>query len=390
MAPIATEAGPAPGRPSTPPRLEFLDGLRALAALAVLVHHAQLQIWSDVNGGLGLPSLYIGHLAVNVFIVLSGFCLMLPVLKAGGRLPGGPARFFRRRARRILPPYYGALALSLLLIWLFVGADTGTHWDVSVPVTTNGIVAHMLLLQDVLHRGEINHPFSSIAVEWKIYFLFPLLLLLDKRIGALAATALVVTGSCLAFLGLRGTLLFGLTPHYLGLFALGMLGASLTRGGGATAVPRIVWPAAGGGLLLLAVVLMERGWGLRLSAPRALLLDVVVGLLTMVALVLCETRPQSGLCRLLSAKPLVSIGVVSYSLYLIHAPLLQVVWQYGLSDLGLVPSSTFVLLLGLGGPAILGASYLFFLLCERPFMSAGAPAAKERAGARLAPGAVLS
>src|SRR5436853_35532 len=71
--------------------------------------------------------LYFGHFGVVVFIVLSGFCLMLPVVRGDGTLRGGIAAFFKRRTLRIVPPYYVAIGLSLLLIVTLIGNQTGTH-----------------------------------------------------------------------------------------------------------------------------------------------------------------------------------------------------------------------------------------------------------------------
>src|SRR6266446_573435 len=116
----------------------YLDGLRAVAALYVLLHHAFLQVIPNpVTDANRLPHWFIlfaqGNLAVDVFIVLSGFCLMLPVVSLGYEVSGGAVHFFRRRARRILPPYFAAMGLSLLPIWLLIGEKTGTHWDVITP-----------------------------------------------------------------------------------------------------------------------------------------------------------------------------------------------------------------------------------------------------------------
>jgi peptidoglycan/LPS O-acetylase OafA/YrhL len=113
--------------------------------------------------------------AVALFIVLSGFCLMLPVVRHGAEIQGGAWQFFKRRARRILPPYYFALAISLLLIWTVIGQKTNTHWDASLPADGKAIWTHLLLLQDVFQdtSARINHVMWSISVEWRIYFLFP-------------------------------------------------------------------------------------------------------------------------------------------------------------------------------------------------------------------------
>jgi peptidoglycan/LPS O-acetylase OafA/YrhL len=173
--------------------LDFLDGLRAVAALLVVAHHAQLEVWF----GVASWTRYAGRLAVDVFIAISGFCLTLPV--ARDRFELSAPRFFWRRARRILPPYYIATAVSLALIYTCIGDKTGTTWDQTIPVTRNGIAAVVLMLVDVFHRGEINHVFWSVAVEWKIYCVFPLLLLLARRIGVLAASGLAVAAGLAVF-----------------------------------------------------------------------------------------------------------------------------------------------------------------------------------------------
>src|SRR5215203_1884331 len=105
-----------------PPRLAFLDGLRGLAASYVVLHHAALLVPPSGLTGPATVARFLlrhGHYAVAVFIVLSGYCLMLPVARDPlGRLPGGTLAFFGRRARRILPPYYAALVLCWALIAL--------------------------------------------------------------------------------------------------------------------------------------------------------------------------------------------------------------------------------------------------------------------------------
>ncbi len=97
-------------------RIASLDGMRGIAALYVVLHHAYFEV-SEAAPKEWLVGrfawLAFGHYAVAVFIVLSGFSLA-----AGDPMRGGFWAYVRRRARRILPPYYVALGLSLLLIWL--------------------------------------------------------------------------------------------------------------------------------------------------------------------------------------------------------------------------------------------------------------------------------
>ena len=126
-----------------------------------------------------------GHYAVEFFIVVSGFCLVLPTLKNECRMTGTVWTFIKRRAWRILPPYYGALALSIALDLSVISAKTGTHWDVALPLNGHNILTHVLLLQNffVSDIGKINHVFWSISLEWQIYFFFPAILLLWRLIG---------------------------------------------------------------------------------------------------------------------------------------------------------------------------------------------------------------
>ena len=174
-------------------RLEYVDGIRALAALIVYLNHAYAQITAGDVYKLKSPwslasySMVAGHLSVTVFIVISGFCLTLPVISNGGQLRGGVGGFLRRRARRILPPYYAAVALCLLLIWTVIGKPTGSLWDYPIRVNAAAIFCHLVLIQDLFATSLINYVFWSIAVEWHIYFIVPLLVWCWRRYGAPAS-----------------------------------------------------------------------------------------------------------------------------------------------------------------------------------------------------------
>src|SRR5919199_5849925 len=103
-------------------RLAGLDGLRGLAALFVVVNHVFLRAFPGypVDHAPFWAAWFIyGRFAVVVFIVLSGFSLALSPARNGWRLDG-VSRFAHRRARRILPAYWAALAFSLAVAWLVV------------------------------------------------------------------------------------------------------------------------------------------------------------------------------------------------------------------------------------------------------------------------------
>lgn len=367
---------PEKAKPASPKHIDFVDGLRATAALYVMLHHIWWQIWPQElhrsPHGLMLALtqwLFYGHFAVSVFLAISGFCLMLPIVKGDGALRGGAFAFYKRRARRILPPYYAAMALSLVLIWTLIGKKTGTHWDVSIPVTWKGFIVHALLLQNLLPSDQINHVFWSIAVEWQIYFLFPLLLIFWKRIGPAATTTAALALSLMLYVATGKLHLSIIAPHYLGLFVLGMLAATLAYGRDEWSIAvrsKVPWGIASAALFVTVVVLCHHFGPER---PHTEIMDFLVGFCALSTLVHLAGDGPSLLRQVMSLKPLVFVGGFSYSLYLIHAPLIQVVWQYVVAPMHLSDNAAFLATMAMSTPFILIASYLFYLVAERPFMS---------------------
>ncbi len=371
---------PDPGRKAARLHLDFLDGLRALAALTVIVDHAYSILWYEVAGTATKGSAYwlgftqmIGHFAVTTFIVLSGYCLMLPVVRAGGVLKGGPSLFFRKRAKRILPPYYLALLLSLFLIVSLIGQPTGSHWDTSIRVDGPGLITHLLLLHNLFPQDQvqINNALWTVAVEWQIYFLFPALVWLWRYAGGARATLAALACGYGVYFVIRHTPYVGLNAPYLGMFALGAWGAAVTF----DAAPfyerlraRLPCALIGGAMFgLIAAYSLIVGW--HDAERRYVFLDSMVGV-GIVMLLISAGRGQANRARaLLSGRPLVFLGTFAYSIYLIHVPIQQLFWQYALRPLDLAPLPAFGLLLVFGTPIILGAAYLFFLACERPFMN---------------------
>lgn len=343
------------------------------------INHAFAQVYAHVGFPRGVLSVFsysmvAGHLAVTVFIVVSGFCLALPVINYGGKIRGGNKEFFRRRARRLLPPYYAALALCLGLIATVIGKPTGTLWDVPIRVDWVAIISHLALIQDLFGTSRINYVFWSIAVEWQIYFFMPLLVWAWRRFGPLhVVTSTLVVGYALRF-GFTDTRIARAAPHFLGMFSLGMLAAYLARSSEDRYVrwaERVPWALVAAGGLAVAAVLSVY-WGVGPSTGRFHYLDFPIGIMAFALLVNSSRQRASALTRLFSFRPLVFIGTFSYSVYLVHAPLLQVLWQYVLNPLGLELSVMFVALMTGGLALILGAAYLFFRVFEAPFM--GTPA----------------
>jgi peptidoglycan/LPS O-acetylase OafA/YrhL len=358
--------------------LDHLDGVRALAALVVVYDHAWLSVWLPAGrraprGGIGDLTEWLvwGHFAVGLFIVISGFCLMLPVVRAGTVLRGGARSFLRRRARRIVPPFYLAVVFSLLLIGLLIGRDTGTHWDVAIPVTWRGLLANLFLVQDVVDRGQINVALWSVAVEWHIYFLFPILIWAWRRFGVVSTAAAAFVVSVVGFIALRHTALANAEPQYLLLFVLGMIGAAVCFSPDrpwSALRERVPWSLLAAASLAVLVALIAV-LGRAQAQAKEDYLDFLVGGFALCLLV-AATRPRpTRLTRFFGWRPLTFLGTFAYSIYLVHAPLLQVVWQYGLHPLGLDSTTTLALLVSVGIPLVVAVAYGFFLLCELPFMN---------------------
>jgi peptidoglycan/LPS O-acetylase OafA/YrhL len=375
--PIATSASIATSTAKT--HLPFLDGLRALAALFVVMYHMWLESWPAMyypgnpefrpHGLAALLTgwLAFGHIAVTVFIAISGYCLMLPITKGDGSL--NVIKFLRRRARRILPPYYAALGISLVLCLTVLKPGTYTLSDIAFPVNFVSVVSHFLLVQNFnANEFQISVPLWSVAVEVQIYCLFPILLWLRRKSGGmllpLFVSAVVGFGAC-RFLISRG--MSDRSTHYLFIFALGMLAADLAakwkaRPAKIKTAMIAVLPA----LLLLGLVAHR----LNLPGYSKDLTDTLVGISMCILLTFLSLYPNSQLSKLISSRPLVKIGTMSYSLYLLHFPVLQLFWQFIIAPSGMSRSYAFITLMLVAMPLILLLSFVFFQLVEKRFLYA--------------------
>jgi peptidoglycan/LPS O-acetylase OafA/YrhL len=365
-------------------RLEFLDGLRGLMALYVVLFHAAyftqaLPLHPVV--AMFTSWLHLGHYAVDVFIVLSGYCLMMPIARAGSdTLLRGMGEYIYRRAKRILPPYYMALIFSFVLVMVgqFLQRSGGVEGNQINDVFTPGIIlSHLFLVHnlDFVWAHRINAPMWSVATEWQIYFLFPLLLLpLRRRVGNIVTIVVALALGLIPWFVLpTDSNFYWASPWFLGLFAMGMFAADVTLRQGAFK-PRwhrwlAAWPTF---VIAFALVVAPI-----LPADTELwIYDVLVGIGTISLIMYCvrlKLRDQtsagwSPLLRLFESRLAVWLGAFSYSLYLIHNPLQQASLRFLQTHL---PSTELILgfqiLISL--TLIIGAAYCFHLMFERPFMN---------------------
>jgi peptidoglycan/LPS O-acetylase OafA/YrhL len=346
-------------------RLVGLDGIRGLAALYVVVNHVFLRAFpgSPADHAPFWASWFIyGRFAVVVFIVLSGFSLALSPARHGWRLDA-VSGFAQRRVRRILPPYWAALAFSLAVAWLIV-PQPGR----GVPDVTS-VVANGLLVQNVVLAHSPNAAFWSMAVEAQLYIAFPLLLLLVRRWGGGAMVLTVVL--IVAAVGIVGphvahldTFVVQSPPDLAALFAVGVLTAGIV---GASAARRS-WPWPRLALAAVIPVLVVIWWqGSVWTLDHLYWVDLSLGPAIACLLAALATGRPAGLLRVLDVRPIRSLGSFSYSLYLTHAPIVAIVCERIVA--GRVGSGVpfFLVSLALVLPLTIGFARAFAAVFEIPF-----------------------
>lgn len=187
----------------TKKNISTLDGVRAMACLAVVTYHISYSLGLAKIHSLGylLPSIILaGDTGVTLFFVLSGFLLFLPYAKSLLFETSWPSTryFYLRRALRILPGYYVSLFLLILLIH-----PEYLHFDHLTQLT---LFLTLFMDSSSTTYRQINGPFWTLAVEWQFYLLLPLFALAIRSIvqqGSLQRRAWLLS-LCLATLAAWG------------------------------------------------------------------------------------------------------------------------------------------------------------------------------------------
>ena len=338
--PVIATAAPARDRVPEPGtatrglrRMPALDGLRALAVVAVLLYHADV---SFVPGGF---------LGVDVFFVLSGFlitALLLRELGRRGRI--GFGAFYLGRARRLLPALF-VLLLVVALAAAFVVRDAASTVRTDLLAAVGYVANWWFVVKESSYFEGLGRPpmlqhLWSLSVEEQFYLLWPAIALLAYRwrrvrgvlivsgVGALASTLLM------AWLSVRGgypvpndpsRVYFGTDTHAMGLLAGAALacvwqtwqpdGVRLTQRG------RIALEIAGlvGLSGVVAAFLAVDAYSTTLYRGGFLVLSVGTA-----ALVAAISQPETQLSRLFAWAPLRWVGERSYGIYLWHWPVFLV------------------------------------------------------------------
>lgn len=313
-------------------RLPSIDGLRAIAVLGVIQFHAL----HHTSSGLLLGFAAAGARGVELFFVLSGFCLSYPSLRrlhAGEPFSFDLVAFFRARFWRIAPPYWAALALFLVLALTPFG--TPHAW---APLNWRDIAQDFFLLH-YTHASKLNSAFWTLVIEARWYFIFPAALLLYVRSKPGFAALIVACYAMWMFVpGTPGDI------ACLPAFLLGIVAADLSFREPMRLVP------------LAAVCSFVVGLRIEMLtgdlSPGYPLWDLAFFLIVLAGVT------WGPFVRVLSVQPLVFIGVASYSLYLVHQPLIDTLNHHVAPWIGIA--------------VVLAAGFAFWRYIEAPLVALGA------------------
>jgi peptidoglycan/LPS O-acetylase OafA/YrhL len=392
-----------------------VEGLRALAAVSILIYHCWLYSAPDGRPvDLGLLSRFaLRHLPAGVllFFTLSGFLLYRPLAASVLRQVPGPSmrRYLRNRALRIFPAYLLVLlVVGVLLPAALTGRSAAGSQLGRLAGDPGVLLANAALLQNYLPASMDTGigPAWSLAVELVFYLVLPLLGWLAAACARAAGTAQGRTGAALVpvavviAIGLSGSLVaFHVVPpgsgawhrgvvrsfwYHADLFALGMALAVVRVNveDGRLRLPRRWRTAAAAGLVGITVVtalLTDRG---RIQQyPGALPYEALVSLacallLALVVLPTAAPAPRPAIVRLLETRLLVAVGLVSYSLFLWHEPVVRWLQQRGWTSGGTRGFWINLLVLGVLSGLLSAGTYRFV---ERPALRRKTRAPSPRA-----------
>ena len=325
-----------------------IDGLRAVAVLSVLFYH------------VGFTTFAGGYVGVDVFFVISGF-LITRLIKV--QVESGTFRFstfYIRRARRLLPALLVTTACSMIAAFVMLSPQLLQEFGGSVVFTSLSLANWFFFRQsNYFDTSAISKPLLhtwSLGVEEQFYLVWPALIVValtlwpKKRtpflILAIGAASLVVT----EYFNAHRSAVFYLTPFRAFEFAIGALVVWLVD---LTAVPNGMLET---GLLagLVLVAASVAGLGTKSFSGLAVLTPCLGAALVLY----CGSARVGG--AVLRNRLAVGIGLISYSLYLVHWPIIVFLRYQRFEDFGL--AGKWLVLF-----ATVGAAVLLYWFVERPF-----------------------
>ena len=338
-----------------------IDGLRAIAVLAVIFFHAGYKVFSG------------GYVGVDIFFVISGYLITSIILKEREKKGGFSLfYFYERRARRILPALFFVMIVSFLLSWFWLIPSDMKDFSKSL-ISVSFFVSNIFFWSESDYWDVENelkpllHTWS-LAVEEQFYMIYPMLLLLVTKLGKRSILIIIVMLAAISlFLSQRWLKYDQAASYFL--------------------LPTRVWELAIGAivaLLLLDDRYKDNYKFMYLTKGRISEILAVFGVFLIIysiisfnnmtyfpglnalfptigaALVILFASKENLIGKILSAKILVVIGLLSYSAYLWH----QVLFAFARHKVVTKPSDfDFILLVLL----TFLMAYLSWKFIERPF-----------------------
>lgn len=352
-----------------PTRLRSLDGVRGIAALVVVVYHVSLiakpfakdgtaqVVWDGVTES-PLKLLFAGTEAVLVFFVLSGLVVALPLLRRSVSWPA----FFASRLVRLYVPVWGALLFAVALIALIPRHQSVVS---SGEWISDANASHVTIASFLREASLTPASYDIVNTLWSLRWELIFTALLPVAIGIAVllrrrTAALVVTGAVAVLATMLGRVLGVDALVYLPVFLLGTLVAvrldDIVEWSHRRPRP-VLWLVIG----VSSALLLVASWIGRPLAPAGdLVSEVLWGLAGLGALGLVFVAIGSpGAERVLSMRFPQWAGRISFSLYLVHVPVI--------ATIAFVVGDRLWWLVGLVGvPLSLAVSAGFFALVERP------------------------
>jgi peptidoglycan/LPS O-acetylase OafA/YrhL len=293
-----------------------IDGLRAIAVFGVVLYHLESV---DIVPG--------GFLGVDVFFVISGFLITSLILPSIESRTFSFKSFYLRRARRLLPVFVVVALATSAVSWLVLEPSRMLDFTNSLFFAVFGLSNMYFMFQDPYWADNASTlPFLhtwSLGVEEQFYLVFPALLVVAtkslrkfSRIALFFALALFSFALAYLVAGLNPTYAFYLFPTRAWELLVGVL-LAMALGHWKISVSRAIATfSAGLGLLLIAVSYFYLGQ--LITAPGLLTTIPVVG----AALIILGGLTPNPVSTGLGIRPLAGLGLISYSLYLWHYPIL--------------------------------------------------------------------
>jgi peptidoglycan/LPS O-acetylase OafA/YrhL len=312
-----TAVPPAPRRGE---RFVFIDALRGLAALTVVLFHSKegrhIDALSQLFPAPLLAIFHHGDLGVQVFFVLSGFVIAHSMAR-DQVTPGYVGRFLLRRSLRIDPPYWASMVLVVALGLLSARSVPGKVYHVP---GVGQVVAHIFYLPKLLGIPLINLVYWTLCLEIQFYLVFALLMLLvtwlrKRMTNQRAFPAVIVPAAIFSNLWVWGVQPFDVRGLFLSHWYLFLAGVLVWY---AVTNPKdrlAQWLSATNLVSFMLAIMIYRGLALEVGTAATLSI-LVAGRL-------------GKLTTWFGARPLQFLGAISYSLYLIHNPITGALFRIG-------------------------------------------------------------